>query len=356
MLDPEHNKHFVDNYLEVEFDLSNVMFVATANNLNFQKPLLDRMEIIQLSGYTEEEKLQIAKVHLIPGLRKEHGLRDKEWDISAEAICDLIRFYTRESGVRGLRRELSSLMRGAVKEILTNKDVKSVFVTPENVDKYVGVRKYDYGIKEKSSMVGVVTGLAYTETGGDLLTIESVMMPGRGGIKCTGKLGEVMQESVKAAYSYVRSRCFEFGIKSKDFQSKDIHVHVPEGAIPKDGPSAGIAMCISIVSLMTGIPVKNSVAMTGEVTLRGRVLPIGGLKEKLLAAMRGGVTTVILPIKNKKDFAELPESVKQSLELVLVSSVDEVIACALESPVVPLSEDEVFVNQMSGVGDCSFLN
>ncbi|ABD43373.1 endopeptidase La [Anaplasma phagocytophilum] len=356
VLDPEHNKHFVDNYLEVEFDLSNVMFVATANNLNFQKPLLDRMEIIQLSGYTEEEKLQIAKVHLIPGLRKEHGLREKEWDISAEAICDLIRFYTRESGVRGLRRELSSLMRGAVKEILTNKDVKSVFVTPENVDKYVGVRKYDYGIKEKSSMVGVVTGLAYTETGGDLLTIESVMMPGRGGIKCTGKLGEVMQESVKAAYSYVRSRCFEFGIKSKDFQSKDIHVHVPEGAIPKDGPSAGIAMCISIVSLMTGIPVKNSVAMTGEVTLRGRVLPIGGLKEKLLAAMRGGVTTVILPIKNKKDFAELPESVKQSLELVLVSSVDEVIACALESPVVPLSEDEVFVNQMSGVGDCSFLN
>ncbi|MDB1135043.1 endopeptidase La [Candidatus Anaplasma sp. TIGMIC] len=358
VLDPEHNKHFVDNYLEVEFDLSNVMFVATANSLNLPKPLLDRMEVIQLSGYTEDEKLNIAKVHMIPGLRKEHGLKDKEWDISSGAIYDLIRYYTRESGVRSLRRELSSLMRKAVREIITDKEIKGVSVTSENVEKYAGIRKYDFGVKEKTSMVGVVTGLAYTDTGGDLLTIESVMMPGRGGIKYTGKLGEVMQESVKAAYSYVRSRCIDFGIKSRDFQGSDIHVHVPEGAIPKDGPSAGIAMCVSIVSLMTGIPVKNTVAMTGEVTLRGRVLPIGGLKEKMLAALRGGITTVIIPSKNKKDVSELPESVQQCMELVLVSSVDEVISRALSSAVVPLSKDEAFVNQVPSTGesDCTLFN
>ena len=359
VLDPEHNKHFVDNYLEVEFDLSNVMFVATANSLNLQKPLLDRMEVIQLSGYTEEDKLQIAKIYLIPGLRKEHGLREKEWDITTGAICDVVRYYTRESGVRSLRRELSSLMRKAVKEILTDKNVKSVTVTSENVDKYAGVRKYDFGVMEKSSMAGVVTGLAYTDTGGDLLMIESVMMPGRGGIKYTGKLGEVMQESVRAAYSYIRSRCIAFGIRSRDFQINDIHVHVPEGAISKDGPSAGIAMCTSIVSLMTGIPVKNTVAMTGEVTLRGRVLPIGGLKEKLLAALRGGITTVVIPSKNEKDIPELPDSIKQCMNIVLVSSVEEVLACALERDLVPLSEDEVFVGRQvsdANYGDCALFN
>ncbi|WP_272899036.1 S16 family serine protease, partial [Anaplasma platys] len=308
--------------------------------------------------YMEEEKLNIANIHLIPSLQKEHGLKDKEWEISSGALYEVIRYYTRESGVRGLRRELSSLMRKAVKEILTNRNVKSVSVTCDNVGEYAGTRKYDFGVMEKESAVGVVTGLAYTDTGGDLLTIESVMMPGRGSIKYTGKLGEVMQESVKAAYSYVRSCCIAFGIRSKDFQVNDIHVHVPEGAIPKDGPSAGIAMCASIVSLMTGIPVKNTVAMTGEVTLRGSVLPIGGLKEKLLAALRGGITTVIIPSKNKKDVAELPESVKRRIELVLVSSVDEVISCALLAPVVPLSEDEVFMAGVASAndGDCTLFN
>ncbi|MGN7661303.1 MAG: endopeptidase La [Anaplasma sp.] len=359
VLDPEHNKHFVDNYLEVEFDLSNVMFVATANGLNLQKPLLDRMEVIQLSGYTEEEKLQISRRHLIPTLRKEHGLREKEWGISDGAIYDLIRYYTRESGVRNLGRELASLMRKGVKEILIDKEVKGLHVTSENVGKYAGVRKHDFGIMEKSSLVGVVTGLAYTDTGGDLLTIESVSMPGKGTVKYTGKLGEVMQESVRAAYSYVRSRCVGFGIRSKDFQTNDIHVHVPEGAVPKDGPSAGIAMCVSIVSLMTGIPVKNTVAMTGEVTLRGQVLPIGGLKEKLLAALRGGITTAIIPSQNKKDVVELPDSVRRCMEIVLVSNVDEVIENALVAKVMPLSEDEVFVEKVSSVGDggdCTLFN
>ena len=361
VLDPDHNKHFVDNYLEVEFDLSNVMFVATANSLNMQKPLLDRMEAIQLSGYTEEEKLHIAKSHLVPSLRKEHGLREKEWEISDGAIYDLMRFYTRESGVRNLKRELASLMRKGMKEILTDKTktVTSLSITSDNIGKYAGVRKYDFGIIEKDSLVGVVTGLAYTDTGGDLLTIESVTMPGKGGVKYTGKLGEVMQESVKAAYSYVRSRCVGFGIRSRDFQVNDIHIHVPEGATPKDGPSAGIAMCTSIVSLMTGIPVKNTVAMTGEVTLRGRVLPIGGLKEKLLAALRGGITTAIIPSQNKKDIVELPESVTQCMEIVLVSSVDEVIQGALLGKIVPLSEDEVFVDKVSSVGeggDCTIFN
>ncbi|KJV69608.1 endopeptidase La [Candidatus Neoehrlichia procyonis] len=359
VLDPEHNKHFVDNYIEVEFDLSNVMFIATANSLNLHKPLLDRMEIIQLSGYTEEEKLKIARAHLIPKLYKDHGLQEKEWSISDDAIYSLIRFYTKESGVRNLKRELSNLMRKVVKEILMNKEIKNVHINHNNIEKYMGVPKYTFGIVEKDDMVGVATGLAYTDTGGDILTIESVLMPGKGGIKFTGKLGEVMQESVKASYSYIRSRCLEFGIQSKKFQVSDIHLHVPEGAIPKDGPSAGIAMCTSIVSLMTGIAVKKTVAMTGEVTLRGRVLAIGGLREKLLAALRGGITTVIIPIQNKKDMIEIPDNVKQGMKFIFVSTVDEVINNALVRPVNHLSKNDTFINNKminTDEEDCTILN
>ncbi|QXK92134.1 endopeptidase La [Neoehrlichia mikurensis] len=358
VLDPEHNKHFVDNYIEVEFDLSNVMFIATANSLNLHKPLLDRMEIIQLSGYTEEEKLKIARAHLIPRLYKDNGLQEKEWSISDNAIYNLIRFYTRESGVRTLKRELASLMRKAVKEILMNKEIKNIHID-NNLEEYMGVQKYTFGLVEKNDMIGMVTGLAYTESGGDILTIESVLMPGKGNIKFTGKLGEVMQESVKAAYSYVRSRCLEFGIKSKKFQVNDIHLHVPEGAIPKDGPSAGIAMCTSIVSLMTGIAVKKTVAMTGEITLRGSVLAIGGLKEKLLAALRSGITSVIIPLQNKKDMIEMPDNVKQGMKFIFVSTVDEVIHNALVRSVNPLHKDDVFIDNKilnTDEEDCTILN
>ena len=344
VLDSEHNKHFVDHYIEVEFDLSNVMFIATANTLNLSKPLIDRMEIINISGYTEDEKLEIARAHLIPKLYKDHGLQEKEWSISDEAIYHLIRFYTRESGVRSFKRELASLMRKAVKEVLVDK-VKSIHVNMDNIEKYAGVRKFSFGIIEKDDLVGMVTGLAYTDTGGDILTIESVLMPGKGEVKYTGKLGEIMQESVKAAYSYVRSRCASFGINPKRFTENDIHVHVPEGAVPKDGPSAGIAMCTSIVSLMTGIPVKKTVAMTGEVTLRGRVLAIGGLREKLLAALRSGIKTVILPSRNEKDIVEIPDNIKSGLKLVFVSSVDEVISAALTRQIVDMIKQEHIVAQ-----------
>jgi ATP-dependent Lon protease len=330
VLDPEQNSTFNDHYLEVDYDLSDVMFVTTANSLRMPQPLMDRMEIIRIPGYTEDEKVEIAKRHLISKQSEAHGLKADEWHISEDALRDLIRYYTREAGVRNMEREIANLARKAVKEIVTKK-TKKVVITRKNVEKYAGVRKFRFGETEAEDMVGVVTGLAWTEVGGEILTIESVLLPGKGNVKQTGKLGDVMQESVSAALSYVRSRSTKFGIKPTLFDRRDIHVHVPEGATPKDGPSAGVAMATSIVSVLTGIPVRRDVAMTGEITLRGRVLPIGGLKEKLLAALRAGITTVFIPKENEKDLAEIPDNVKKHLKLVPVSDVDEVIAQALAS-------------------------
>jgi ATP-dependent Lon protease len=328
VLDPEQNSTFNDHYLEVDYDLSDVMFVTTANSLRMPQPLLDRMEMIRIPGYTEDEKVEIAKRHLLKKVCAANSLKPEEWSISDEALRDLIRTYTREAGVRNLERELASLARKAVKEIVTNK-TKKLHVTVKNLEKYAGVRRFRYGETESEDMVGVVTGLAWTEVGGEILTIESVLLPGKGNVKHTGKLGDVMQESVSAALSYVRSRSITFGIKPTLFEKRDIHVHVPEGATPKDGPSAGIAMATSMVSILTGIPVRRDIAMTGEITLRGRVLPIGGLKEKLLAAMRAGITTVLFPKENEKDLAEIPDNVKRGLKLIGVASVDEVISQAL---------------------------
>jgi ATP-dependent Lon protease len=328
VLDPEQNSTFADHYLEVDYDLSDVMFVTTANSLRMPQPLLDRMEIIRISGYTEDEKLQIARRHLIAKQGEAHGLKPDEWSLTDEALRDLIRTYTREAGVRNLERELANLARKAVKEIVTKK-AKKVSITLKNLEKYAGIRRFRYGETESEDMVGVVTGLAWTEVGGEILTIESVMVPGRGKIQHTGKLGDVMQESVTAALSYVRSKSITFGIKPTVFEKRDIHVHVPEGATPKDGPSAGVAMAVSIVSVLTGIPVRRDVAMTGEITLRGRVLPIGGLKEKLLAALRAGIATVFYPKDNEKDLAEIPDNVKRALTLIPVSHADEVISQAL---------------------------
>ncbi len=328
VLDPEQNQAFNDHYLEVDYDLSDVMFVTTANTLRIPQALLDRMEVIRLSGYTEDEKVEIAKRHLIPKQIKQHGLKPGEWSISEAAIRDLIRYYTREAGVRNLEREFANLARKAVKEILLGK-VKSVRVTRRNLEKYAGVKRFRFGEAEREDLVGVTTGLAWTEVGGELLTIEAVTLPGKGKVMNTGKLGDVMRESVQAADSYVRSRAPRFGIKPTVFEKIDIHVHVPEGATPKDGPSAGVAMCTSIVSALTGIPVKASVAMTGEITLRGRVLPIGGLKEKLLAALRGGIKTVVIPKENEKDLAEIPDNIKRGLTIVPASEVDEVLKIAL---------------------------
>ena len=329
VLDPEQNSTFADHYLEVDYDLSDVMFVTTANSLRMPQPLMDRMEIIRIPGYTEDEKVEIAKRHLISKQSDAHGLKADEWHISDEALRDLIRYYTREAGVRNLEREIANLARKAVKELVTNKATKKVTITLKNVEKFAGVKKYRFGETEAEDMVGVVTGLAWTEVGGEILTIESVLLPGKGNVKHTGKLGDVMQESVSAALSYVRSRSTRFGIKPTLFEKRDIHVHVPEGATPKDGPSAGVAMATSIVSILTGIPVRRDVAMTGEITLRGRILPIGGLKEKLLAALRAGITTVFIPKENEKDLAEIPDNVKKHLKLIPVSDVDEVIAQAL---------------------------
>jgi ATP-dependent Lon protease len=328
VLDPEQNGTFADHYLEVDYDLSDVMFVTTANSLRMPQPLLDRMEIIRIAGYTEDEKVQIAKRHLLPKVGEANGLKPAEWSVSDEAILDVIRYHTREAGVRNLERELAGLARKAVKEIVSKK-AKKVAITRKNLDKFAGVRKFRYGETESEDMVGVVTGLAWTEVGGEILTIESVMLPGKGNVKHTGKLGDVMQESVGAAMSYVRSRSTTFGIKPTQFEKRDVHVHVPEGATPKDGPSAGVAMATSMVSLFTGIPVRKDVAMTGEITLRGRVLAIGGLKEKLLAALRAGITTVFIPKDNEKDLAEIPESVKTALTIIPVSHADEVIGQAL---------------------------
>jgi ATP-dependent Lon protease len=328
VLDPEQNSTFADHYLEVDYDLSDVMFVTTANSLRMPQPLLDRMEIIRIPGYTEDEKVEIAKRHLINKQGEAHGLKKDEWSISEDALRDLIRYYSREAGVRNLERELANLARKSVKEIVTKKTPK-VAITRKNLEKFAGVKKFRYGETEAEDMVGVVTGLAWTEVGGEILTIESVLLPGKGNVKQTGKLGDVMQESVQAALSYVRSRSIRFGIKPTLFEKRDIHVHVPEGATPKDGPSAGVAMATSIVSILTGIPVRRDVAMTGEITLRGRILPIGGLKEKLLAALRAGITTVFIPKENEKDLAEIPDNVKKHLKLIPVADVDEVIAQAL---------------------------
>ncbi len=328
VLDPEQNSTFADHYLEVDYDLSDVMFVTTANSLRMPGPLMDRMEIIRIPGYTEDEKVEIAKRHLIPKQTEANGLKPDEWSVTGEALLDLVRYYTREAGVRSLEREIGNLARKAVKEIVSKK-AKKVAINRKNLDKFAGVRKFRYGDVEAEDMVGVVTGLAWTEVGGEILTIESVMVPGKGKVQTTGKLGDVMQESVSAAMSYVRSRATSFGIKPTLFDRRDIHVHVPEGATPKDGPSAGIAMATSIVSVLTGIPIRKDVAMTGEITLRGRVLPIGGLKEKLLAALRAGVTTVFIPKDNEKDLAEIPDNVKKGLTINPVSHVDEVIARAL---------------------------
>jgi ATP-dependent Lon protease len=331
VLDPEQNSTFNDHYLEVDYDLSDVMFVTTANSLRMPQPLLDRMEIIRIPGYTEDEKVEIAKRHLLPKVCEANGLKAGEWTISEEALRDMVRYHTREAGVRNLERELAGIARKAVKEIVSKKS-KKVAVNVKNLEKFAGVRKFRYGEAEAEDMVGVVTGLAWTEVGGEILTIESVVVPGKGAVKTTGKLGDVMQESVSAAMSYVRSRAPSFGLKPTMFEKRDIHVHVPEGATPKDGPSAGIAMATSIVSVLTGIPIRRDVAMTGEITLRGRVLPIGGLKEKLLAALRAGVTTVFIPKDNEKDLAEIPDNVKKGLTIIAVSHVDEVISKALVRP------------------------
>ena len=328
VLDPEQNSTFADHYLEVDYDLSDVMFVTTANSLRMPQPLLDRMEIIRIPGYTEDEKVEIAKRHLIEKQGEAHGLKKEEWSLSEDALRDLIRYYTREAGVRNLEREIANLARKAVKEIVTQK-AKKVAITRKNLEKFAGVHKHRFGETEAEDMVGVVTGLAWTEVGGEILTIESVLLPGKGSIKSSGKLGDVMQESVSAALSYVRSRSIKFGIKPTLFEKRDIHVHVPEGATPKDGPSAGVAMATSLVSILTGIPVRRDIAMTGEITLRGRVLPIGGLKEKLLAALRAGITTVFIPKETEKDLAEIPDNVKKHLKLVPVAHVDEVIFQAL---------------------------
>ncbi len=339
VLDPEQNDTFQDHYLEVDYDLSDVMFVTTANTLRIPGPLMDRMEIIRIEGYTEDEKVEIARRHLIDKQIEAHGLKDGEWSISETALRDLIRYYTREAGVRNLERELANLTRKATKEILMN-NLEKVTVTQRNLGKYAGIKKFRYGEVEEEDIVGVTTGLAWTEVGGEILTIEAVMVPGKGKMMITGKLGDVMQESIQAARSFVQSRSVEFGIKPTMFDKRDIHVHVPEGATPKDGPSAGVGMVTSIVSVLTGIPVRKDIAMTGEITLRGRVLPIGGLKEKLLAALRGGIKKVMVPKENEKDLADIPDNVKKGLEIVPVTSVEEVLEHALVSPLVPIEWDE----------------
>jgi ATP-dependent Lon protease len=335
VLDPEQNTSFNDHYLEVDYDLSNVMFITTANSLRMAQPLMDRMEIIRLAGYTEDEKVAIARKHLIPKQIEANGLKEGELDIADEAVRDLVRYYTREAGVRNLEREIANLARKATKEILM-KGTTKVKVRAKNLDKYAGVRRFRFGEAELEDLVGITTGLAWTEVGGELLQIEAVLVPGRGRVSVTGKLGDVMQESVQAANAYVRSRAAAFGIKQGIFEKRDIHVHVPEGATPKDGPSAGVGMITSIVSALTGIAVRKDVAMTGEISLRGRVLPIGGLKEKLLAALRGGLKTVLIPKENERDLPEIPDNVKKGLEIVPVSTVDEVLARALTKPLVPV--------------------
>jgi ATP-dependent Lon protease len=339
VLDPEQNHTFTDHYVEVEYDLSDVMFVATANTLNIPAPLLDRMEVIRLSGYTEDEKVHIARQYLLPKQFKANGIKEGELTVTDSALRDITRYYTREAGVRGLDRDLAKISRKVVKSILTKKkDGAHITVNAKNLDKYLGVRKYTYGIAEKQNQVGQVTGLAWTEVGGELLTVEAVKLPGKGNTVTTGKLGEVMQESIKAAISVVRARARKLGVAEDFWQTMDLHIHLPEGATPKDGPSAGIGMATAIVSVLTGIPVRCDVAMTGEITLRGEVLPIGGLKEKLLAAHRGGIRTVLIPKENVKDLQEIPDEVKSAIEIIPVQWFDEVLERALETKPVPLPE------------------
>ena len=335
VLDPEQNSSFNDHYLEVDYDLSNVMFITTANSLRMAQPLMDRMEIIRLAGYTEDEKVAIARKHLIAKQVEANGLKEGELDIHDDAVRHLVRYYTREAGVRNLEREIANLARKAVKEILM-KGTSKVKIGRKNLDKFAGVRRFRYGEAELEDLVGITTGLAWTEVGGELLQIEAVLVPGRGRVTVTGKLGDVMQESVQAANAYIRSRAATFGIKHNIFEKRDIHVHVPEGATPKDGPSAGVGMITSIVSALTGVAVRKDVAMTGEISLRGRVMPIGGLKEKLLAALRGGLKTVLIPKENERDLPEIPDNVKKGLEIIPVSTVDEVLAKALVKPLVAI--------------------
>ncbi|MDA7427587.1 endopeptidase La [Primorskyibacter aestuariivivens] len=339
VLDPEQNSTFVDHYLEVEYDLSNVMFLTTSNSYNMPGPLLDRMEIIPLAGYTEDEKSEIAKRHLIPKQVKNHGLKKGEFSLGDDALTDIVRYYTREAGVRNLEREISKIARKAVTKLI-KKEVETVEVTSENLSDFLGVRKHRYGLAEEENQVGVVTGLAYTSVGGDLLHIEALKLPGKGRMKTTGKLGDVMKESIDAASSYVRSISPQIGVKPPKFEKWDIHVHVPDGATPKDGPSAGLAMVTSIVSVLTGIPVRKDIAMTGEVSLRGNAMPIGGLKEKLLAALRGGIKTVLIPEENEKDLADIPDNVKEGLELIPVKHVSEVLKLALVREPEPIEWDE----------------
>jgi ATP-dependent Lon protease len=344
VLDPEQNHTFSDHYIEVDFDLSDVMFVATSNSFNIPPALLDRMEVIRLSGYTEDEKTNIALRYLLPKQIKNNGLKVEEISLAEGAIRDIIRYYTREAGVRSLEREISKICRKVVKLLLLKKQEKKVAVTSKNIDKFLGVRRFDYGVAEKENQIGQVVGLAWTEVGGELLTIEAVKMPGKGAIIRTGTLGDVMKESIEAARTVMRSRAAKLGIKSEAFEKSDIHIHVPEGATPKDGPSAGVGMTTALVSIFTGIPVRADVAMTGEITLRGEVLPIGGLKEKLLAAHRGGIKTVLIPEQNVKDLAEIPDNVKNKLEIVPVRWIDKVLEIALERQPVPLTEEEAMLD------------
>jgi len=336
VLDPEQNHSFVDHYVEVEYDLSDVMFVATANTMNIPAPLLDRMEVIRLSGYTEDEKVNIALRYLLSKQMKNHGLKAEEISVSESAIRDIVRYYTREAGVRALEREISKICRKVVKALVLKKRESKTSVTSKNLGTYLGVRRYNFGIAEKHNQVGQVTGLAWTEVGGELLTIESAVMPGKGKVVSTGKLGEVMQESIQAALTVVRSRSQRLGIPEEFYQKNDIHVHLPEGATPKDGPSAGIGICTAMVSVLTGIPVRADVAMTGEITLRGEVLPIGGLKEKLLAAHRGGIKVVLIPEENVKDLSEIPDNIKNRLDIHPVKWFDQVLEMALEAKPQPL--------------------
>ena len=335
VLDPEQNSRFQDHYLELDYDLSDVMFVTTANSLDMAQPLLDRMEIIRLEGYTEDEKVQIAQRHLIPKQIEAHGLKEGELEFTEGGLRSIIRHYTREAGVRTLERELAKIARKSLRQILENK-TEQVSLTDDNIDTFLGVRRFRYGVGEEEDQIGAVTGLAWTEVGGELLTIEAVTVPGKGQIKTTGKLGDVMTESIATAMSFVKARSPTYGVKPSIFARKDIHVHLPEGAVPKDGPSAGVGMVTAMISMLTAIPVRRDVAMTGEVTLRGRVLPIGGLKEKLLAALRGGIRTVLIPAENEKDLAEIPASVKEALEIIPVAHVDEVLAHALSQPISPI--------------------
>jgi len=340
VLDPEQNSTFNDHYLEVDLDLSEVMFVCTANSLNIPAPLLDRMEVIRLPGYTEDEKMNIARRYLVPKQMKSNGLKDDELKVSDAALLDIVRYYTREAGVRNLEREAAKICRKAVKQLLLHKkDERQVNVTPRNLDKYLGVRRFRYGKAEDQNRVGQVTGLAWTEVGGELLTIEAAVVPGKGKLQHTGQLGEVMQESIQAAMTVVRSRAQVLGLETEFYQKLDVHLHIPEGATPKDGPSAGIGMCTALVSALTRIPVRSDVAMTGEITLRGEVLPIGGLKEKLLAAHRGGIKTVLIPDENRKDLVEIPDNIKGNLEIKPVKWIDEVLALALTQQPVPLTHD-----------------